>query len=111
MAYTPARGDVVWINFDPQAGHEQKGRRPAVVVSSTLYNGRSDLALICPVTNRIKNYPFEVVLPAGLPVTGAVLCDQVKNVDWTARDTRFLCALPVDILELVIAKIEAIMRS
>lgn len=110
MAYTPAQGDVVWIDFDPQTGHEQQGRRPAVVLSSTAYNGRTGLAVLCPITNQAKKYPFEVSIPAGLPVTGVVLSDQVKNMDWTARDARFLCTLPITALELVVAKIDALIR-
>jgi mRNA interferase MazF len=77
----PDRGDVVWLEFDPQAGHEQAGHRPAVVLSPRAYNQKSGLALFCPITSRIKGYPFEVVLPPDLPVQGAVLCDQVKSLD------------------------------
>ena len=77
--YTPDRGDVVWINFSPQAGHEQAGRRPAVVLSSRSYNKPSGLALVCPVTNRAKGYPFEVPMPENSPVTGVVLVDQIRN--------------------------------
>jgi mRNA interferase MazF len=94
QAYTPKRGDVVWLVFDPQAGHEQAGGRPAVVLSPHVYNERSSLIVVVPVTRQIKGYPFEVVLPPGLPVTGAVLSDQIKSVDWRARDARFVCSLP-----------------
>jgi len=80
--------------FDPQAGHEQAGIRPAVVLSPQTYNERSSLIVVVPVTRQIKGYPFEVVLPTGLPVSGAVLSDQMKSVDWRARDARFICSLP-----------------
>lgn len=80
--YVPERGDVVWLQFDPQAGHEQAGHRPALVVSPKAYNGRVGLALFCPVTSRVKGYPFEVQFPAGGKFEGAVLADQVKSLDW-----------------------------
>lgn len=83
--YVPDRGDVVWIDFNPQTGHEQAGRRPAVTLSPALYNGRTGLALLCPITNQIKGYPFEVTIPQGWNVTGVVLADQVKSLDWRRR--------------------------
>ena len=94
MAYVPERGDVVWITFNPQAGHEQAGRRPAVVLSPSRYNVRVGLALVCPITTRAKGYPFEVAIPPGLDVTGVVLADQVKSLDWRARKAQFTCSLP-----------------
>ena len=86
----PARGDVIWLELRPeaghdQAGHEQAGRRPALVLSPEAYNRRTGLAVVCPVTSRVKVYPFEVQLPPELAVTGVVLADQVRNVDWRAR--------------------------
>ena len=83
--YIPAQGDLVWFDFDPQPGHEQGGRRPAVVLSPKAYNQLIGLALVCPVTSREKGYPFEVKLPVGLPVAGVVLADHVKSQDWRAR--------------------------
>ena len=83
--YVPERGDAVWITLDPQAGHEQAGRRPALVLSPAAYNGRVGLALLCPITGQVKGYPFEVALPEGLAVAGVVLADQVKSLDWRAR--------------------------
>src|SRR5256712_14029729 len=80
--YIPERGDAVWITLDPQAGHEQAGRRPALVLSPSAYNGRVGLALFCPITNQVKGYPFEVLIPPGSPVTGVVGSDQVKSLDW-----------------------------
>ena len=88
-AFVPDVRDVVWLTFDPQAGHEQSGRRPALVVSPASYNRKSGLALVCPVTSQIKAYPFEVELPAGIGVTGAVLVDQIKSLDWRARHAAF----------------------
>ncbi len=85
MAYMPERGEAVWITLNPQAGHEQAGRRPAVVLSPAAYNSKVGLAILCPITNQIKGYPFEVVLPTGLAVTGAILSDQVKSLDWRAE--------------------------
>ncbi len=89
----PERGDVVWITLNPQAGHEQAGRRPALVLSPAAYNGRVGLALLCPITNQIKGYPFEVLIPPGLSVTGAVLADQVKSLDWRTRRAELMCRI------------------
>lgn len=86
--YVPERGDLVRLQFDPQAGHEQVGHRPALVVSPRAYNGRVGLALFCPLTAQVKGYPFEVLLPAGGPAAGAILADQVKSLDWGARGAR-----------------------
>lgn len=92
--HTPDRGDVVWITLAPQAGHEQAGRRPAVVLSPAAYNGKVGLALMCLITSRIKGYPFEVTIPAGLAIAGAILSDQVKSLDWRARQAERICTLP-----------------
>jgi mRNA interferase MazF len=94
----------VWLTFDPQAGHEQAGVRPAVVLSPRAYNERSSLILVVPVTRQIKGYPFEVVLPAGLPIAGAVLSDQIKSVDWRARDARLICSLPENVMKEVLRR-------
>ena len=102
--YVPERGDVVWLSFDPQAGHEQAGVRPAVVLSPLAYNERSSLIVVVPVTRQIRGYPFEVLLPAGLPVSGAVLSDQLKSVDWRARDARRICALPGPVVKAVLQR-------
>src|SRR5438132_4378211 len=85
IEYVPERGDAVWVTLDPQAGHEQAGRRPALVLSPASYNGRVGLALFLPITSRAKGYPFEVPLLDGAPVTGVVLADQVKSPDWPGR--------------------------
>ena len=103
--YVPKRGDLVWIDFNPQAGHEQAGRRPAVVLSPISYNKPSGLALVCPVTNRSKGYPFEVPLSADAPVTGVVLVDQVRNFDWNARRMVYLGELDAATLAEILARL------
>jgi len=109
-AYLPARGDVVWLAFDPQAGHEQAGRRPALVVSPAAYNGKTGLALFCPVTSQVKGYPFEVLLPAGLAVNGAVLADQLKSLDWRVRKAEFICTLPEERLLTVLKRVGTLLK-
>ena len=84
-AYIPDAGDVIWLNFDPQAGHEQAGHRPAIVLSPKAYNSRTGLCLVVPITNQGKGYPFEQALPASCKTTGVALCDQVRSLDWKAR--------------------------
>ena len=92
--YIPDRGDAVWITLNPQAGHEQSGRRPAVVLSPGVYNGKVGLAILCPITNEIKGYPFEVLIPSGLAISGAILSDQAKSLDWRVRKADLICSLP-----------------
>ena len=110
-AFVPQRGDVVWIALNPQAGHEQAGRRPSVVVSPRSYNGKVGLGLFCPITSRAKGYPFEVPLPAGLPVTGVVLADQVRSLDWRVRRAELVAHLPDDVIDEVIGKLSALLES
>lgn len=109
-AYSPDRGDLVWITLHPQAGHEQAGRRPAVAVSPRSYNRKSGLGLFCPVTSRVKGYPFEVALPEGLPVAGVVLADQVKTLDWRARRAELATRLPEESLAEVMGKLMALLE-
>ncbi len=104
-SYVPDRGDVVWINFSPQAGHEQAGRRLAVVLSPRMYNKPSGLALFCPITNQAKGYPFEVSLSEEAPVTGVILVDQLRNLDWTARKAELIGELDADTLAEVFARL------
>jgi mRNA interferase MazF len=106
--YVPERGDVIWITLDPQAGHEQRGRRPALVLSPVAYNGRVGLALLCPITGQVKGYPFEVALPEGLPVTGVVLADQVKSLDWKVRQSARICPIPEEIVAQVLRKLSTL---
>ena len=110
-AYVPERGDVVWITFNPQAGHEQAGRRPAVILSPGAYNAKVGLALLCPITSQIKGYPFEVVIPPGLRVSGAILADQVKSLDWQARQAEFICALPALTISEILQKVGALLAE
>lgn len=105
----PGRGDVVWITLAPQAGHEQAGRRPAIVLSPAAYNAKVGLALMCPITSRIKGYPFEVTIPAGLPVAGVVLSDQVKSLDWRVRRAELICAIPRPVVAEVLQKLGALL--
>jgi mRNA interferase MazF len=105
MPYVPDRGDTVWITLNPQAGHEQAGRRPAVVLSPAAYNAKVGLALLCPITNQVKGYPFVVQIPHGLSVTGVILADQVKSLDWQIRKAEFISTLPEATVAEVIQKL------
>lgn len=109
--YVPSRGDAVWITFNPQAGHEQAGRRPALVVSPASYNGKVGLAVLCPITSQVKGYPFEAMIPSGLKVGGVVLSDQVKSLDWRMRRAEFICKLPRETVSEVIEKLGALLLS
>ena len=108
--YIPQRGDVVWINMHPQARHEQAGRRPAIVLSPRSYNGKVGLALFCPVTNQIKGYPFEVIIPSGLKITGAILSDQVKSLDWKIRNTEYYSKVPETVVLEILKKLSTLLR-
>jgi mRNA interferase MazF len=107
--YVPKRGDVVWITLNPQAGHEQAGRRPAVVLSPKSYNHKTGLAIFCPVTSQVKGYPFEVLLPEGMPICGAILSDQVKSLDWRARNTELICSFPEEITTEALQKLNTLL--
>lgn len=106
---TPHRGDLVWLSFNPQAGHERAGHRPALVLSPREYNEKSSVALFCPVTSTVKGYPFEVQLPPGGPIRGAVLADQVRSLDWRARRLTFAAAAPRQLLSEVLGKLHALL--
>ncbi len=110
MAYIPNRGDIVWITLNPQAGHEQAGRRPALILSPAAYNGKVGLAILCPVTSQVKGYPFEVLIPEGLKISGAILSDQVKSLDWKVRQAKFVCTLPAATLNEVLQKLNALLE-
>lgn len=109
--YVPSRGDVVWVSLSPKAGHEQAGRRPALVVSPVSYNGKVGLAVLCPITSQVKGYPFEVRVPAGLAVQGTVLSDHVKSLDWRARRARFICRLPAPATREVLQKLGTLLSA
>jgi len=110
-SYVPERGDAIWITLDPQAGHEQAGRRPALVLSPSSYNGRVGLALLCPITNQAKDYPFEVPIPAGTPVAGVVGADQVKSLDWRARKAVRIGRLPEAVVAQVLDRLQTLLAG
>ena len=107
--FIPNRGHIVWMDFDPQSGHEQAGRRPALVVSPSAYNEKIGLALLCPITNQVKDYPFEVALPKGLGVSGVILADQIKSLDWRSRNAEFNCSAPHEVVNLVLDKLATLL--
>jgi mRNA interferase MazF len=102
--YVPDRGDLIWLDFDPQSGHEQKGKRPALVLSPKEYNEKVGLGIFCPVTNQVKNYPFEVKLENS-KITGVVLSDQIKSLDWTQRNASFITKVSDDQIKAVAEKV------
>lgn len=104
MAYVPDRGHVVWLNLDPTLGHEPAGRRPVVVLSPAFYNKKSGLLLAAPITSKAKAYPFEVPVPPVLPVTGVILADHVRSLDWNCRQAEFLCSLPSATVDETLAR-------
>lgn len=103
-AYTPARGDLVWMDVSPQAGHEQGGRRPALVVTPSSYNSKVGFALVCPVTSQMKGYPFEVAIKGGV-----VLADHVRSIDWRVRKVAFISKTPRDVVEGVLGRMHALL--
>ncbi|MBX3084907.1 MAG: endoribonuclease MazF [Anaerolineae bacterium] len=111
MAYIPDRGDFVWLSFNPQAGHEQAGRRPALTLSPLRYNQVAGLALFCPITSQIKGYPFEVAIPTGLPISGVILADQLRSLDWNARQLAFIAQSPPSVISEVLGKIDALLKG
>lgn len=96
--YVPDRGDLVYVSFNPQAGHEQAGSRPAIVLSPKVFNAATKFAVVCPITSKVKGYPFEVKLPIGLPIEGVILTDQVKSLDWRARQCEIKGKAPQEIV-------------
>lgn len=110
MAYIPESGDVIWISFDPQAGHEQSGRRPALVISPASYNLKVGLVILCPITTQVKGYPFEVVIPENPVVNGVILSDQVKSLDWKIRKAVFISKLPPATFNEVVPKLGTLIR-
>lgn len=110
MAYVPDCGDAVWLDFTPQAGHEQAGHRPALVLSPASYNQKAGLALLCPITSQVKGYPFEVQLAGTEEVHGVVLADQVKSLDWQEREAEFIEEVSEAVTQEVISKVQALLR-
>ncbi|MEM5768230.1 MAG: endoribonuclease MazF [Bacillota bacterium] len=109
-SYAPERGDIVWIQLNPQVGHEQQGTRPALVLSAKEYNSKTGMGIFCPITSRVKEFPFEVKLPEGLEIRGVILADQIKSLDWRGRNASFICRVPDETIEEVIFKLEAIIK-
>ena len=109
--YIPERGDIVWLQFNPQTGHEQAGHRPALVLSPAAYNKKTGLMLCCPITSRAKGYPFEVAFPATSKITGVVLADQVKSLDWQSRKAKRKGKAPTEVVLETLAKVHALLRN
>ena len=105
VGFVPDAGDFVWLTFDPQAGREQAGRRPALILSPRIYNAKSGLALACPVTNQVKGYPFEVAVPVNVGATGVILTDHLKSIDWKARQAELLGHCTQEVMEEVRARL------
>ena len=109
--YVPERGDIVWLQFNPQAGHEQSGHRPALVISPKAYNQKAGLALLCPITSKIKGYPFEVVLAVDAKISGAILSDQLKSLDWRARSAKRFAKASKEVMREVLGKIHTLVAD
>lgn len=108
--YIPQKGDFLTLSFDPQAGHEQKGRRPALVVSNDLFNKHTGLAIVCPVTNTDRNFPFHLAVPSGSSLTGFVMVEQVKSIDYTVRRAKFVESVSREFVEDVLDLMDACLR-
>jgi mRNA interferase MazF len=106
--YAPERGDLVRISFAPRTGRSRRAPRHALVLSPQTYNARTGLALLCPITSRATGYPFEVSLPSGLPLTGAILTDQVQSLDWRAHRAETVCSLPSSVIDEILGKVRAL---
>jgi mRNA interferase MazF len=105
--YVPDAGDLVWLDFNPQAGREQAGLRPAVILSPRYFNLRTSLAFACPISSKVKGYQFQIVLPPGLAVRGAVLCEHMRSLDWRVRKVSYLDRMPDDLL----AQVRGVVRT
>lgn len=103
--YVPDTGDLIWLDFNPQVGREQAGRRPAIVLSPRAYNDKASLALVCPITSRVKGYPFEVPLPKSLPISGVILADHLKSLDWRERRAEKAGRAPKQVVEEVLDRL------
>ena len=111
LPWIPKRGEAIYINFNPQAGQEQAGHRPALVLSPSAYNHVTNLVVVCPITSQAKGYPFEVDVPENLPVYGVILADHVKSMDWRERRASHICSLPDVVLESVLFKLNALLDT
>jgi mRNA interferase MazF len=110
LRYIPDTGHIIKVDLDPRAGHEQGGWRPAIVLSPIAYNGKTNLAVVAPVTNQVKGYPFEVSLPKEMKTTGVILTDQIRNLDWHARRAKYVEAAPAEILHALHERLIALLR-
>jgi mRNA interferase MazF len=108
--YVPSKGDIVWLTFNPQSGHEQAGHRPAIVISPKEYNEKVGLALFCPITSKIKDYPFEVIVNVKGKINGAILSDQIKSFDWISRNAKFIVKASKEIINDVLEKINILIN-
>jgi len=108
--YIPDKGDIVWLDFNPQVGHEQAGKRPAIVISPKKYNSKVGLALFQPITSKQKGYPFEVLLPNDLPISGVILSDQIKSLDWKIRRIKYICTVSPEYLQEAINKFQVLLK-
>lgn len=109
-AYIPDRGDLIWLNFTPQSGREQAGRRPALVLTPKEYNGKVGLAICCPITSKPKQYPFEVLLPALCRIHGAILSDHVKSLDWKSREAEFVAKAGTEVMAEINGKLAGLLN-
>ena len=109
MGYQPERGDIIWLNFNPQAGHEQSGHRPALVISPLKYNQRSSMALVCPITSKNKHRPFHVQIQESDKISGFVISDHICSIDWQARKAKFICKANTEVINEVVAKIATLL--
>ena len=107
--YSPDRGDIVWISLDPTLGRELQKRRPALVLTPRAYNLKTSLALIVPITSKVKGYSFEVALPSDFPIEGVILSDQIRSIDWRSRDAQFITTAPIALTNAVRAKQKALL--
>ncbi len=99
--YCPSQGDIIWLDFDPQSGKEQKGRRPAIVISKKIYNGKTGLAICCPITSKVKGYVFEVPIPENMKTKGVIISDQVKSLDWKQRQAEYIESLNIKYINTI----------
>src|SRR4030042_5374552 len=109
MSYIPDHGDIVWLEFDPQKEHEQKGKRPGIVLSKKEYNQKSNLAIICPITSKIKGYPFEVRINS--IIQGVILSDQIRSIDWKSRNATFIEKTAEEILKEILENIDLLLNE
>ena len=107
--FIPDRGDLIWLTFNPQTGHEQAGRRPAIVLSPKGYNDKTSLSLVCPITSQVKGYPFEISIPQGVPIQGVILSDQIRSLDWRSRQAEWASSLPEETILKVLDRLKILL--